>query len=110
VPSDVPHVAPSPLPTRQRCIIFHAPELLKLSFKQALHRGHRSKAIPLSVRAAKMANNHEAGGSGDGRGRGRGVGVDEPPAPVLWPRSLIVPLAYEVAAFDLLMPPYCHLL
>jgi hypothetical protein len=30
-------------------------------------------------------------------------------ASTLWPRSLTVPLAYQVAAFDLLVPPDCRL-
>jgi hypothetical protein len=54
-----------------------------------------------------MANNHEAEGSGGGRGRGGGA--DEPLAQVLWPRSLNVSLAYQVAAFDLLVPSDCRL-
>jgi hypothetical protein len=53
-----------------------------------------------------MANNDEAGSmSGGRRGRGRDVGADEPPAPVLWPRSLTVPRVYHVVAFNLLVPP-----
>jgi hypothetical protein len=57
-----------------------------------------------------MSNNDEAGSMSIGRcGRGRGVGAIEPPAPVLWPRSLTVPLAYQVAAFNLLVPPDCRL-
>jgi hypothetical protein len=61
------------------------------------------------MRAAKMVDNDEAGSmSGGRRGRDRGVDADEPPAPVLWPRSLTVPLAYQVAAFNLLVPPDCH--
>jgi hypothetical protein len=54
-----------------------------------------------------MANNHEVGGSGGGRGCGGGA--DEPLVQVMWPRSLAVLLTYQVAVFDLLMPPYCCL-
>jgi hypothetical protein len=52
-----------------------------------------------------MVNNHEEGGSGGGRGRRAGDGSDEPLVPVLWPRSLMVPYMYQVAAFGLLVPP-----
>jgi hypothetical protein len=57
-----------------------------------------------------MANNDEAGSvNGGRRGLGRGIGADEPPTPVLWPCSLIVLVAYQVAAFNLLVPPDCRL-
>jgi hypothetical protein len=60
--------------------------------------------------ATKMSNNDEAGSvNGGRRGRGRGIGADEPPTPVLWPCSLIVSVAYQVAAFNLLVPPDCRL-
>jgi hypothetical protein len=51
-----------------------------------------------------MANNHEAEGSQGGRGHGVSKGADKRPVPVVWPRSLTVPLAYQVAAFDLHVP------
>jgi hypothetical protein len=62
------------------------------------------------MRAAKMVNNYEARSmSGGRRGRNRGVGADEPSAPVLWPHSVTKPLAYQVAAFNLLVPLGCRL-
>jgi hypothetical protein len=55
-----------------------------------------------------MANNDKARSiNGGRRGRGRGVSADEPPVPVLWPRSLTVPMVYQVAAFNLLVPLDC---
>jgi hypothetical protein len=57
-----------------------------------------------------MANNDEAGSMNGGhRGRSHGVGADEPLALVVWPRSLTVPMAYQVAAFNLLVLPDCLL-
>jgi hypothetical protein len=46
-----------------------------------------------------MANNDKA----------KSVNIDEPMVSVLCPRSLTVPMAYQVAAFNLLVPPDCRL-
>jgi hypothetical protein len=57
-----------------------------------------------------MANKDEAGKMNGGRcSCGRGTGADELSVPVLWSCSLAVPMAYQVAAFNLLVPPDCRL-